>query len=183
MNAVILHGTSADHTSNWFPWLSEKLEQKGVQTWVPDLPNAEKPDLSRYIEFLKSSNYDFTDNLVIGHSSGAVAILALLEASEEVKLEAAILVGAFKGSLGWESLSKLDLDHDYEKIRSRAKKFIVIHSDDDPYCPLEGAKWIAEQLQAEFILIPQSGHFSASLDSRFKEFPELLEIIKQKVLS
>lgn len=183
MNAVILHGTGADHTFNWFPWLKDQLEDRGLDVWVPDLPGADKPDLHAYTSFLYTSGHDFSDNLIIGHSSGAVAILALLESLPEGQsVDTVILVGAFRGSLGWESLSNLEVTHDYDKIRARAKRFILIHSDNDPYCPLDGAKWIAEQLRAEFIMIPNSGHFSEGLDSRFKEFPELLRIIERVVL-
>src|ERR1700741_2611452 len=159
MKAVILHGTNADHSLHWFTWLQQQLKNDGVESWVPDLPDAHKPDLAKYNSFLVGSGWDFSDNLMVGHSSGAVAILGLLESfTDDTVIDTAILVGAFKGSLGWESLSNLDVSHDYEKIKRRAKRFIVIHSDNDPYCPLDGAKWIAEQLDAEFILIPNSGH-------------------------
>ncbi len=183
MKAVILHGTSANHLANWFPWLQSELMRLGIDVWVPDLPGADKPELNSYTNFLLGQEHNFQDNLLIGHSSGAVAILALLESlPENTNVDTIILVGVFKGSLGWESLSNLEVSHDYKKIRSKAKRIFVIHSDNDPYCPLDGAEWIAEQLQADFILIPGQGHFNEGFDPKFKKFPDLLEIIKEKVL-
>lgn len=183
MKFVVLHGTDASHTDNWFPWLKDKLEQLGQEVWVPDLPNAGKPNVKAYSDFLLGSGYDFGDCTLVGHSSGAVEICALLQALREgMKIDTAILIGAFKGDLGWESLRGMAVEFNYEKIKSHAKQFIVIHSDDDPYCPQQEAEEISQELGAEFMLLKGMGHFSLGLDKRFDRFPELLNIIKEKVL-
>lgn len=180
--AVILHGTGSTHKNNWFPWAKKELEKLGFEVWVPDLPRPDRPNIERYNKFLLGSNWNFSGNLLIGHSSGSVAILGLLQVlPEDNKVDTAILVGTFQGSLGRDDLEGVDVVFDFEAIKQRAKKFIVIHSDDDPYCPLDGAKWIAKQLDAEFILLPGQKHFSLHLDPKYKHFPKLIEIIKQKV--
>lgn len=183
MRAVILHGLENNHEGNWFPWLKTELEKLGYEVWVPDLPGADRPNVERYNRFLLGSGWDFSDNLVIGHSAGAVEILALLEAlPEDTSVNTAIMVAVFKSDLGWESLSDLrDLHFNYEKIKQKARQFIVIHSDDDPHCPLEGAQDIAEQLGSQMKIFHGMKHFSIHTDPRFTKFPELLEIIKQKV--
>lgn len=151
---------------------------------MPDLPGADNPDIERYNKFLLSSDWGFDDNLIVGHSSGSVAILGLLPAlPENVKISTAILIGTFRGNLGREDLRGVDVKFDFEKIKNKAEKFIVVHSDNDPYCPLDGAKWIAKQLNAEFILLPGQQHFSSHIDPKYKRFPELIEIIKSKVLT
>jgi len=184
MKALILHGTANDHNGNWFPWLKTELEKLGYEVWVPDLPGADTPNLERYTDFLLSKNWDFKDSIIIGHSAGAVEVLRLLEKlPKETKVHLAIMVAVFKGDLGWEALRDLaGLDHDYRKIKQQAKHIIVIHSDDDPHCPLEGSKEIAEELGAEMIIMHRMKHFSVHTNPRFTRFPELLEIIKQKVL-
>ncbi|HEX5448166.1 MAG TPA: alpha/beta hydrolase [Candidatus Saccharimonadales bacterium] len=186
MKALILHGTASDHMGNWFPWLKTELEKLGLEeVWVPDLPGSEKPNVERYTKFLLSKNWDFDNTLIIGHSSGAVEVLDLLEnLPEGQKANTAIMVAVFKGGLGWESLKDLEtVKFDYDKIKSKAKKLIVVHSDDDPHCPIDGAREIAANLSAQMQEFHGMKHFSISTDSRFTKFPELLEIIKRQVIN
>jgi predicted alpha/beta hydrolase family esterase len=184
MKAVILHGTANDHTGNWFPWLKQELLKLGLEdVWVPDLPGSGRPDIKRYTEYLLSKNWDFKNNLLVGHSSGSVEIMGLLLALPEgITIDTAVLVGTYKGDLGRDDLRATAADFDYQKIKSKAKKFIVVHSDNDPYCPLDGAKWVAQQLDAKFVLMPGFAHFGIQQDPKFKEFPELLQIIKEEVV-
>jgi predicted alpha/beta hydrolase family esterase len=181
-NAVLLHGTAASSRGNWLPWLKGELEKVGWSVWVPDLPGAEAPNIERYNEFLFESGYDFNeDTVLIGHSSGAVEILGLLDAFPEGKrVRAAVLVGAFKDDLGREDLKGLFIKpFDFEKIKSRATQFILVHSDDDPFCPLEGAEFIATKLEGELLLQKGQKHFSVgTAGEKYKEFPYLLGLLK-----
>ncbi len=183
MKIVILHGKSANHTDSWFPWLKDELEKLGHEVWAPDLPNADEPQIDRYNKFLLNSGWDFNDNIIIGHSAGSVEIMGLLQVlPNNVKIKTGVLVGTFRGDLGWEALRGMNVPFDYEKIKQKAGKFIVVHSDDDPYCPLDGAKWIADELNASLKIFHGMSHFEKDLDPRFDKFPELLEILKTEVL-
>lgn len=174
-NALILHGTGATPESNWFSWLKKELEKKGYKVWLPQLPQADKPNLGRYSKFLLSRNWDFNqDSVIIGHSSGAVATLGLLQALPEgTKVDTCILVGTFNGSLGWDNLKDLEkVKFDWGKIKSKARKFIFLHSDDDPHCPLDHAKFQAKKLDGELIIKPGEQHFM------IEKLPFLLTLLK-----
>src|SRR5947209_2608383 len=153
MKALIIHGTGGDHEENWFPWLKGELEKLGHSVWVPDMPVANKPDVERWSKYLLENNPDFNDWLVIGHSAGAVEVLDLLQKLPEgQRLRAAIFVAVFQGDLGWDKLKDLaGVRYDYQIINQNASKKIVIHSEDDPHCPINGAREIAGRIDADFI--------------------------------
>ncbi len=178
---LILHGTGASPKSNWFMWLKGVLIGHGHEVWLPQLPNSEKPNVATYNKFLLS-NKDFLideDTTLIGHSSGAVEILSLLQhLPEGTTTKAAVLVGAFKDDLGQSSLANLFVEpFDFEKIKQSCSSLTFIHSDDDPYCPLDHAKYLAEQTDSDLILFEGQGHFNTEQGPEYKKFPELLEFI------
>lgn len=180
-NAIILHGTSSSSKSNWFPWLSNELEAAGWQVWVPDLPGADTPIASVYTEYILG-NVPFAidkDTTIIGHSSGAVEVLALLQAlPPQSKIHEAVLIGSFTRLLAsdpeWPMLKGLfEESFDFNKIKSMSDCFTFYHGDNDPYCPLDQAEYLVEQTGGKMNLIHGAGHFSAGLNKRFIKFPEL----------
>ena len=177
-NAIILHGTSANPDKNWFPWLKKELEQKGYKVWVPQLPDADAPNVKKYNEFLLNNGFDFNEETaLIGHSSGSMAILGLLQnLPGDIRIGTAILVGSFINDLGSDDLKGLFLEEfDWEKIKSRAERFIFFHSDNDPYCPLGHAEFLSKKLSGKLIVMKGQGHFNITSHPKYKEFPELLK--------
>ena len=93
--AVILHGTSAGPGANWFPWLKAQLEADGYDVWVPLLPKNDTPNRQTYNDFLFNSDWGFTNNLIVGHSSGAVTILNMLMDERCPRIAHGVMVGAW----------------------------------------------------------------------------------------
>jgi len=180
-NALILHGTNNNSKKNWFQWLKQNLAERGWKVWTPDLPGADEPNPKVYNEFIFNSDWEFDeDSVLIGHSSGAVEILSLLQhLPEGTKVDKAILVGAFRDNLGVPGLSRLfDEEFDFKKIKTKANRFVFIHSDNDPYCPLDHAEYLSRQLDGELIVKPGEAHFSISTaGEKYKEFPLVLDLL------
>jgi predicted alpha/beta hydrolase family esterase len=179
-NAIILHGTGNTPEGNWFRWLEKELKQRGYDVWLPQLPDAETPDAQKYNKLLMNHGFNFNNQtILIGHSSGAVSILNLLqELPKEVLIQASFLIGSFKGSDDVDARSKLfPKPFDFEKIKSHCHKFVFIHSDNDPYCPLSDAEFLSEKLNGELVIEPGQGHFNLEAGPQYKEFPLLLELI------
>lgn len=181
--ALILHGTDGTPESNWFGWLKGRLEEQGYAVWLPQLPGAEAPSAAAYTAFLLANeDFGFDDETVlIGHSSGAVEILNLLQhLPEGSQVKAAVLVSAFRDDLGWVALRGLFVEPlDFEVIRRRCGKFVFVHSDNDPYCPLEQPKYLAVQTGGELVVLAGQGHFNLELGPQYAEFPELLTIMEE----
>ena len=184
-NVLILHGTDATPDSNWFMWLKGKLVGRGYHVWLPQLPSSDKPSTKTYTKFLlanKKFKFD-EDTILIGHSSGAVEILNLLQHLPiKAHIKAAVLVSAFKDDLGRDDLSDLFSEpFDFEKIKQHCGKFSFIHSDDDPYCPLEHAQYLAAETNGEVMVFEGQGHFNTDVGPEYKQFPELIQFIDEAI--
>jgi uncharacterized protein len=182
-SAIILHGTGGSPDSNWFQWLKSELEAKGLQVWLAALPNPDLPSLKTNTGFLLA-NCPFsinTDTLVVGHSSGAILALVLAQ-SNSTPLGGIVAVSVFHdNSLGWEKNAKLfDVGFDWPAIKAKSGKLLFIHSDTDPYVPLDQAKYVADNCEAEIIVIPNQGHFNREQSPEYKQFPKLLEIMEER---
>lgn len=184
-NVLILHGTAATPDSNWFMWLKGKLVGRGYRVWLPQLPDADQPNAKTYSDFLLANKqFEFNDETVlIGHSSGAVAILNLLQRlPAKTHVKAAILIGAFKDDLGRDDLTELfDGPFDFKKIKQRCGKFIFIHSDNDPHCPIEHAQYLAAETNGELIVFEGQGHFNTEVGPEYEQFPELIQFIDEAI--
>jgi predicted alpha/beta hydrolase family esterase len=182
-NILILHGTSSNSQGNWFPWLARVMEQQGWKVWVPNLPGAEKPNMATYLDYIfGNTEWEFNeDSIIVGHSSGAVAGLGVLNALDESKkIGTYIGVGAFHTDLHWESLKDLfTIQLNYEHLKRRSNKFVFIHSDNDPHVPLIEAEFLARTLDGELLMRKGQGHFNLTQSPEYKEFPFLLETIER----
>lgn len=177
--AIILHGTDGKPDSNWFPWLKNKLEEQGFEVWVPLLPDNHTPNRQIYNDFLLGSGHDFTNSIVVGHSSGAVEVLNLLMDERCPRIRLGVMVSA------WDHGTPTDMDYeqfkdlfppggfDFELIKQKADNLAFLHSADDPYCPLAQAEFLADNLNAPLTVIQNGGHLGES----FTEFPQLWETV------
>ena len=170
--AVILHGTDGSPDElPWQAWLRNELEANAYSVYFPQLPNCHTPNLEIYDEFLHSSNWDFSDNLVIGHSSGATTILHLLSQGWFPKVQAAVLVGTFLNErlldgVTWYTPGQFDHlfveDVNPLLIKNKAGAFYFVHGSDDPYCDYGDAKQLCNQLGGTFLTLAGGGHIARS---------------------
>jgi pimeloyl-ACP methyl ester carboxylesterase len=183
--AVLLHGTGGNPEAIWFPWLKAKLETEGYTVWAPLLPDNFTPNRQVYNDFLLGSDWDFAENLIIGHSSGAVSVLNLLMDKRCPPIKMGVLLGAWAGGLPLGSeVGNTQFDNlfptdgfDFELIKSKATQLAFLHGDDDPFCPLDQAQYLAEKLQAPLVVVPGGHH----LGSKFIELPELWQVLESQL--
>ena len=178
----IFHGTEGHPEENWFPWLKNKLEEKGYKVFVPQFPSPPvvPSKIREWFEVLKNYEQDIDeDTILIGHSLGGVFALKVLEKLEH-KIKAVFLVGT---PIGIRPILNYNRDSsfcgfvfDWKKIKAKAENFIVFQSDDDPYVGLENGKELAKHLGVELSFVPNAGHFNKKAGyTEFKELWEKLE--------
>lgn len=185
-NAIILHGTGGTPESNWFRWLEAELQAKGLQVFLPALPNTKQPSLRDNVDFVQA-NCPFPideHTLVVGHSSGAILALILAQESP-VPVGGIVAVSVFHdNSLKWEALNRLfDIDFDWEQIQAKTSKLLFIHSDTDPYVPLDQAKYVADNCNAEILVVPGQGHFNLEQSEQYRQFPKLMEVLEENFIN
>lgn len=177
MKAIIIPGNgNTDITENWFPYVKNHLQKLGIDVVAENMPD---PDLARkeyWIPFIKEK-LATEDSILVGHSSGAVAILRYLE---EHKCKLAILVGACYTDLDYEKEKMsgyYDTPWEWKKIKNNAQKIVLFASRNDPYIPISEALFIKDQLQPEYHEYNDEGHFGSDVDKT--EFPEIITVVKK----
>jgi predicted alpha/beta hydrolase family esterase len=161
---VLVHGWDGVPDDAWKPWLKEQLAQKGW-TWIaPQLPGGEHPTVGEWLTVLqKVMPAPDKHTFFVGHSLGCPAILRYLETlPADVKLGGVVLVAGFCSSL--TDAPELDAftatPFDFGKIKTMAKKSIVIGSRDDTVIPFGKVLELQAALGAELIIDDGKGHFS-----------------------
>ena len=171
---IIPGNGNADISQFWYPQVKSELEKLGMKVIAKNMPD---PDLARkqyWLPFIEENVKD-QQAILIGHSSGAVAILRYLE---ENKAEGAVLIGACYTDLGDEKekvSGYFDEPWNWEKIKKNVKWVIQFASTDDTYIPIDEARYVKDQLNAEYYEFTNRGHFMEN------EFPELIEAIKKRL--
>lgn len=174
----IIHGVEGYPEENWFPWLKGELETRGCNVIVPQFPTPEGQTLENWLEVLKPYEDLLDGAIVIGHSLGVPFLLSVLE---QHKVETAYFVsGFYTMPEGWQFYDgaktfvhrELRKEFDFEAVRQNCGKFVVFHSDNDPYVSLDRAKLLARELGVEVRLVEGAGHFNSS--AGYDKFEELL---------
>jgi hypothetical protein len=182
MRYFIIHGAFGSPNENWFPWLKEKLQERGHEVIVPHFPTPEGQDLGNWMyHFSKYMDLIDESTVMIGHSLGPLFILSVLERIK-VKIRASYFVAGFAGALGrdqFDSINKtfFDKEFDWETIKKNCSRFVLYNSDDDPYVPIEQGKSLARRLNGEMKVIASAGHFNA--ERGYTYFDDLLNDLEQ----
>ena len=183
-NVFIFHGTGGYPEENWFPWLKQKLEQLGCKVYVPHFPTPKNQTLKNWFKiFDKYKKYYNGDTILVGHSLGGAFLLRVLE-RYGIKIKASFIVAAPIGktpikNYDTDKLFLGDFEFNWKKIKSHCGKFLVYHSDDDPYVSPKNGKILADRLNIKLIFIPYAGHFNRN--SGYAKFELLFEAIKNEI--
>lgn len=170
---LLLHAWYNHPSSDWYPWLKEKLEESGFEVLIPSLPtmNSDRPDLAELLSVTGALINE--DTIVIGHSLGGVLALRL---AEKKKMKMVITVSAWdyddlypQHQLFWKD----KINH--EAIVKNVKDITVIHSDNDLFLTALQSENMSKRLKGKFILVKGAGHFTAK--EGITEIPQILELL------
>ena len=136
------NGCANINSANWYRWAAELLESSG---WCSEVvcrafPDPHRAREKKWLPFLKEECACDENTVLIGHSSGAVAAMRLLETTQ---LRGCILVSACwtdLGDSGERAAGYYNRKWKWEKIRANADWIVQFHSADDPFIPPEESR-------------------------------------------
>lgn len=162
-NFIILHGYTGRADKNWLPWLSDVLTSRGFKVQTPQMPNTDNPVEEEQVSYvLKNCLFD-ENTVLIGHSlGGAVAMKVLEKLNRQIRqlvLIAPVVEPAFRGpdyrtEKKRTFIGTFDLSYDYEAIKSKAAKRLVLSENAEakkrkPYLQYLADKIYAPLLEAD----------------------------------
>ena len=158
----IVHGLEGSPNGGWRPWLMGELEKHDIYACALSMPGDENPlceewieEIARHVE--RSKNDEI---YLVGHSLGVPAILRFLEKTE-VKISGVVLVSGPYEMTDNEKVNRfMEGGFDFENIKKKAGKFVVIHGDKDDIVPFGDAEILTKELRAELIVIPGGRHLN-----------------------
>lgn len=127
----IIHGFQGSPNGGWRPWLMTELMKQEVYACALSMPNPKAPirvewveEIARHVERNKNDNI-----YLVGHSLGVPAILRYLELVEaKSNVDGAVLVSGPCEKTRNEKIDNfLDKPFNYSAIKSKVKKFVIIH--------------------------------------------------------
>jgi predicted alpha/beta hydrolase family esterase len=177
-NAIIFHGTGDKPDQFWFPYIKSKLEERGYSVWLPQLPNADKPNVADWLPFALENGTISEDTVLIGHSKGAALILHLLE-KIDCQVKQAILISGYAEALPKNAETKEKDELQWDTIKSHVKDIIFINSDNDPWeCTDVQGRMMFDHLGGTQIILHGEGHMGSTTHKQpYKEFPLLAKLI------
>jgi len=176
----IIHGWDGNPEDSWKTWLKNELEKRKFEVIAPQMPGGNNPIVKEWLKVLANIvNEPKKDDYFVGHSLGCISICRYLETLPKEKIVGGcIFVSGFCSDLNIPELTEFtNLPLDFSKVKSRAKNFVLIHSDDDEDVPIEKGIEFKEKLGAKLIIEKEMGHISEG--DNIKKLPSLLKSIME----
>jgi uncharacterized protein len=173
--AFIVHGWQGSPEDLWYPWMKRELEKAGFQVFAPVMPDSDHPKMEAWVRKLaKAVASPDEECYFVGHSLGCITILRYIESLRGMqKVGGAVLVAGFASNLGYDEIgSFFKKPIRWAKIRSRCKRFVAVHSDNDPYVSLHYGDIFKEKLGAGLVVKLDMSHFN-----RMKTIPVALDSV------
>ncbi len=176
MKVIFIPGNGGGSPQDiWFPYLKKELETLGLEVIASEFPDNILARESFWIPFLKNELKADGQTILVGHSSGAIAAMRFAETNQ---LLGSALIGAYHTDLGLSSEKEsgyFERPWHWESIVRNQKWIMQFASVNDPFIPIEEARYVQEKLDSEYHELIDQDHFGESV------FPELFEALKKKL--
>ena len=176
-NAIIFHGTGGNPNVAWYPWLAERLTDRGYSVETPHYPSLNVEPIATLLPKILTRHHFGEPTVLVGHSGGAALLLALLE-HLDVTVAQAILVAGYCTQPNNAAEPVLQDRYDWAAIKAHVRELYFINSRTDPYgCDEHQGRTMLERLGGTQI-VRDDGHFGDH-DQAYDEFPLVDRLVLQ----
>ncbi|WP_034839099.1 RBBP9/YdeN family alpha/beta hydrolase [Endozoicomonas numazuensis] len=180
MKIILIHGNGGCTADmHWYFYVEKELTARGYRVVRKTLPDNQVAHESIWIPYIRDVLEAGQEDVLVGHSSGAIAAMRF---AEQYSLAGMVLVSAYISDLGNENEKAggwFDRPWQWEKICNHLPWVIQFASVDDPWIPIDEARWVRSHLKSEYYEYSDRGHFTGEPDTT--EFPELVEALDRKL--
>ena len=156
--AIIFHGTGGNPEIAWYPWLRQRLTERGYAVEVPHYPGMNVEPIATFLPKVLASHEFDEHTVLVGHSAGAALLLALLEHIDATVAQA-ILVAGYSTQPTTDHEPVLQDSYDWAAIKAHGRDLYFINSIRDPYeCDAQQGRVMFEHLGGTQI-VRDDGHF------------------------
>lgn len=181
-NYLIVHGSFGSPFGNWFPYLRNEIEKKGLVCYTPDFPTGvgyqSYENWSKLLETYLNAGLINEDTVIFAHSSAPVFVSKFL-VNHNIKVKRLVFVCGFNNYFGintdYDTVNGSMYFDNLEDVKKLASEIICFYSKNDPYVKYEVEKAFADTVATKQIVIDDGGHLNA--ESGYTEFPQLLEYL------
>lgn len=165
---IIVHCFGRTSQERWYQSTAAALASEFTVV-TPDMPQPMLGYVAQWLPALQALDPD-EQTILVGHSLGGTLLLRYLEQAKR-SVAGFYTVAAPIDDLDRDKLHAtgfFDTDFDWDTIRRRANKRVVIASKDDDTVPFWQAEQIAAKSAGELMSFDDKGHFKQDI------FPELV---------
>ncbi len=179
MKLVFLHGNGGCTADmNWYPAVEKAFREKRFEVVRQTLPDNQVAHEEIWIPYIRNTLKADRGTVLIGHSTGAIAAMRF---AEKYPIMGSVLVSPYYTDLGMENERAggwFDRPWDWKAIMNHQSWIIQFSSMDDPWIPIDEARYISDQLRTEYYEFTNHGHFT---EPEYTEFPELVKALAYKL--
>ena len=181
-NYLLIHGSFGSPFVNWFPYLRNEIEKKGLVVYTPDFPTGvgyqNYNNWEKVLECYLDCGLINENTIIYAHSIGPIFVCKFL-VKHKIKVKKLVFVCGFNNYLGineeYDNVNKTMYFDDLEEVKELAEEIVCFYSKNDPYVKYDTEKKFANTIATKEIIIDNGGHLNS--ESGYTEFKELLEFI------
>ena len=174
-NVAVMQGNGGLTTEDlWYQEVMREIEQLGIDVIAEPMPPYVVDCMTDCMHYMKDVMKIGKDTIVVGHSSSAEAAMRFAESN---LIYGSVLIAACYTDLGIRSEKQsgyYGAPWGWEAIKANQNWIVQFAAPNDPFIPIEEARYIRDQLNTEYYEKPR-GHYQEII------FPEIAEVIKAKL--